>query len=91
MKSGGCLYIRGAAETDAVILEVEDNGCGMSGEEIEKAMHGDYHRIGLENTQRRIQLLYGERGSMQIMSEPGKGTRIRIRIPLQEKEKREGS
>lgn len=63
----------------------------MSGEEIEKAMHGDYHRIGLENTQRRIQLLYGERGSMQIMSEPGKGTRIRIRIPLQEKEKREGS
>ena len=54
-------------------------------------MHGDYHRIGLENTQRRIQLLYGERGSMQIMSEPGKGTRIRIRIPLQEKEKREGS
>lgn len=82
MKSGGLLWIRGKIETDAILLEVEDNGRGMSGEEIEKAMQGDYHRIGLENTRRRIQLLYGEKGCMQIETRPGEGTCIRIRIPL---------
>ena len=59
MKNGGLLWIRGTIETDAILLEVEDNGRGMSGEEIEKAMQGDYHRFGMENTRRRIQLLYG--------------------------------
>lgn len=82
MKSGGLLRICGFVEEEAIVLEVEDNGKGMSREEIEKAMHGDYHRIGLENTLRRIQLLYGDEGAMQIESVPLKGTRIRITIPV---------
>lgn len=82
MKSGGLLHIRGFVEEETIVLEVEDNGRGMSGEEIEKAMHGDYHRIGLENTLRRIQLLYGDEGAMRIESVPLQGTRIRITIPV---------
>ena len=65
------------------IITVEDNGKGFDknkavrergGEEYESGEH-----IGLKNVQERIELMC--EGSMEIKSEPDKGTTIRIVIP----------
>ena len=40
--------------------------------------------IGLKNIRDRLSLIYHEESQFQIESEPGKGTRVTIRIPKRE-------
>jgi len=61
----------------SVVLEVEDDGCGLG----ERALSGAIAsgRLGLQGIRERAAFLGGE---SVIDSEPGEGTRIRVRIPL---------
>jgi signal transduction histidine kinase len=61
----------------SVVLEVEDDGCGLG----ERALSGAIAsgRLGLQGIRERAAFLGGE---SEIDSEPGEGTRIRVRIPL---------
>ncbi|MCX7027473.1 MAG: histidine kinase [Spirochaetes bacterium] len=74
-------------KTGLVVLEVEDDGKGMSPERLaevrkllaegaESAAH-----VGLVNTGRRLNLAYGEAASCEVESQTGEGTKITLRFP----------
>ena len=86
MEKGGVLDVTAGRRGDSLLLEIRDNGCGMTEEELERAMNGDSNRIGLSNAVRRLQLIYGEKGSLKTETAVGKGTRIEVTIPCRKQE-----
>lgn len=90
-ETGGILRIIASREGDDLQILIEDNGIGMEPERlalinqaISASAHMEYQgRIGVENVVRRVRLHYGEDyEGILVESEPGQGTRIRIRVPL---------
>lgn len=80
----GKLYIRGYERDGDVYFEVEDNGIGMTKEQVERAITKKSHEhIGLFNVDQRLRLYYGEFYGVSIDSKYGEGTRITIRIPIE--------
>jgi two-component system sensor histidine kinase YesM len=69
-------------------LTVIDNGNGITAERMVKLQTKLFsdspptNHIGLINTQRRIQLAYGQRGELRLKSKPGRGTLIAILLPI---------
>lgn len=63
---------------DDLVLEVEDDGCGMAASEREQALREGH--IGLASGSERVEALGGE---LAIDSEPGIGTRVRVVLPLE--------
>jgi len=74
----GCLTIRARRETGRVVLEVDDDGMGMTLERLNQPMSSG---IGLSNVRERLRVIYGASCQLQMASEPGKGTCARIEIP----------
>jgi NarL family two-component system sensor histidine kinase YdfH len=66
-------WIRAYIENEAIILEIGDNGIGF---EPAKVTSGHYGLLGLHERARLIN------SQLLINSEPGKGTTIRLRLPL---------
>jgi signal transduction histidine kinase len=89
-RKGGRIDISTRDEGEMVVFRVEDNGVGMSLEDIERAMQpftrlGDPMRaevggsgIGLALVKRLVEAM---RGSLTVTSEPGVGTVIDIGMP----------
>ncbi|MFJ2046856.1 sensor histidine kinase [Paenibacillus taichungensis] len=79
------IRIRARADGDNVVIEVEDDGPGMTPEFLEQLQEGRVQTrgqgIGLSNIKERIRLTFGEEGEMIMSSNPGSGTVISIRIP----------
>jgi len=67
-----------------LIIEVEDDGVGMGGAQLEESSSWAGMGIGMANISERLQVLYGGTARMTIDSHEGKGTLIRIRLPLVE-------
>jgi signal transduction histidine kinase len=61
---------------DELLMEVIDNGIGLS-----NARRDDPHSFGLRGMSERIRVLGGEFG---IVSRSGKGTMVRVSVPLRE-------
>lgn len=72
-------------EGQDVLIAVEDNGLGMKPEEAKSLVTYQAEGYGLKNVNDRICLLYGEQYRIRIYSEPGKGTRVEMRIPKGDK------
>lgn len=70
-----CHYL---PESDSMLLEVRDNGCGIASREA-----GRPNGKGLEGMQRRARKLDGY---LQIATKPRVGTRVRLLVPLQARE-----
>ncbi|MBM6386246.1 cache domain-containing sensor histidine kinase [Paenibacillus sp. FSL K6-2862] len=76
-------------ETDMLIIEIVDNGCGMDAAVMERIMkpvpHAEEERqhIGIRSVLRRIELIHGEPYGVQIESAVGEGTLVRLRLPYQ--------
>lgn len=93
---GGGIIVRAYTDGDNLIMEVEDNGCGMTQERISQILNGgEYVRskaggIGVGNVNERIRLHFGREYGVEIISEPDEGTIMRMRMPLQKTEKKEG-
>ena len=72
-------------EEETVLFMIHDNGVGMTRAQIEKALDpppGTKGSFGLSSVHKRLQLLYGTDFGLKILSDPGKGTTIIIRMPL---------
>ena len=67
---------------DDIIFCVEDNGCGIHQEKIQEILSQKTSSIGVRNTNKRLQMLYGETYGVSISSQIGEGTRVFIRIPI---------
>ncbi|HOP75273.1 MAG TPA: sensor histidine kinase [Bacillota bacterium] len=83
----GQVIIDGYIRNDRVILEVRDNGAGMTAENLERVrqMQGKGQpgrSVGLANVARRLQLHYGPEYGLEIDSTPENGTCVRVQLPV---------
>ncbi|HYM77486.1 MAG TPA: histidine kinase [Candidatus Dormibacteraeota bacterium] len=81
---GGSIYLRSRVTGSRLIIEVEDDGVGMGGAQLEESSSWSGMGIGMANISERLQVLYGDTARMTIDSHEGRGTLIRIRLPLVE-------
>ena len=85
MQSGGTLGIRTAIVDNHVDLEVGDSGVGMTAEVRERAFEPFFTTKGQMGTGLGLSEVYGiakrHRGQVEIESEPGTGTVVRISLP----------
>ncbi|MBP1990124.1 cache domain-containing sensor histidine kinase [Paenibacillus eucommiae] len=95
-KSGkGHLVIRGILEPDHITFSLEDNGVGMSEEDIQqlftkKEHTNSYVSIGVKNVNDRIRISYGAGYGVEVQSVMGEGTQVKVRLPLFREEERGG-
>ncbi|TYP79293.1 sensor histidine kinase [Paenibacillus methanolicus] len=82
-ESGGVIVIKGRNEPDGLRFSVEDNGCGITKERIDKLKSGEIRSTGMANVEKRIKLLYGPQYGLEIQSSREEGTTIVIRLGRQ--------
>lgn len=82
------LKIHGFLQDDVIVFEVIDDGLGISPESYEKLLSNlnddtvlPTKQIGIANINSRIKLHYGSEYGVEIESEYGKYTCVRVRIP----------
>lgn len=85
-ESSGHIDVRASAAGPRVILEVKDNGCGMSPEFLRDGLFRPFQStkskgLGIGMFQAR-QVIEQHGGSIQVQSEQGVGTTVRISLPL---------
>ena len=91
------ILIKGERQERTLFLSVEDNGCGISQEKLAQIkdrlsavchnaeyMEKETDSIALDNIMGRLWTIYGEDADMGIESNPGSGTRVILRLPIQE-------
>jgi two-component system LytT family sensor kinase len=83
---GGSIYLRSRVTDSKLVIEVEDDGVGMGAAPLQGSGTWSGMGIGMANISERLQVLYGETARMTIDSQEGKGTLVRIRLPLIEAE-----
>jgi two-component system LytT family sensor kinase len=79
MVEGGSIYLRSRLSDSGLVIEVEDDGVGMAATQLVESRGAG---IGMANISERLQVLYGDTARMTIDSNEGKGTLVRIRLPL---------
>ena len=79
MVEGGSIYLRSRLSDSKLIIEIEDDGVGMAATQPGNTRGSG---IGMANISERLQVLYGDTALMTIDSGEGKGTLVRIRLPL---------
>src|SRR6201993_376201 len=80
---GGSIYLRSRLTDSHLIIEVEDDGVGMgSANLLERPTGLGGNGIGMANVAERLKVLYGQTARMTIDSHEGKGTLVRLRVPV---------
>ncbi len=90
---GGTITLRSRLQTDKLVITVEDDGVGMP---IEPETQMDSKQaprrsgllqagtgVGMRNVRERMQVLCGPDAGFEILSRPGRGTRVVLTVPLQ--------
>jgi two-component system LytT family sensor kinase len=75
---GGRITIKAMLRDAHTIIEVHDDGLGMTEERLEHALGGG---IGLSNVNERLRTIYGAHYHLKLTSVPGQGTCARVEIP----------
>jgi len=75
---GGRITIESTLKDGHAVIEVHDDGLGMSEERLEQAFGGG---IGLNNVNERLRTIYGANYQLKLTSVPGRGTSARVEIP----------
>jgi two-component system LytT family sensor kinase len=92
---GGTVTLRSRILSDGrLLLEVEDDGIGMETEPASElsAMEGETlwvgaangNGIGMRNVRERMEVLYGNQAEVEIVSRPGRGTKVTLVMPVLE-------
>jgi len=74
----GRITIRSSRQRGEVLIDVIDNGVGVSPGPVDRVKTGG---IGLRNVNERLRVIYGANYQLQLDSVPGEGTCARIVIP----------
>ena len=89
----GCIYITSRGEGADVLLQITDDGAGMTAvrlEELNRAIEsGERVGFGLVTVHERLRLLFGPPYGLTLSSREGVGTTVTVRVPCREKEDRE--
>jgi two-component system, sensor histidine kinase YesM len=85
----GRIRITASIQDQKVLLQVIDDGLGMSPETLKKVLssepkNGGGYGVGVKNVHERIQLYYGKEYGLQILSELDEGTTVNIELPVVE-------
>jgi two-component system LytT family sensor kinase len=75
---GGRITIRTSVYEGHTIIEVHDDGLGMTEERLEHALEDG---IGLSNVNERLRTIYGPPYHLKLTSVPGQGTCVSVEIP----------
>jgi len=75
---GGEIHLRSRLQNGHLSIEIDDNGMGIPPGRLVDIYGGG---IGISNVHERLRLLYGDQFKMDIRSQEGEGTQIRIEIP----------
>src|SRR5262245_5544202 len=75
---GGRITIKTVVRDGSVVIEVHDDGLGMTEERLGHAL-GD--GIGLRNVDERLRVIYGANYHLKLTSVPGAGTCASVEIP----------
>ncbi len=89
--SGGTITLRSRVLGGKLVVEVEDDGVGMSrqpeGRTIPLPGVGRQGAgIGMQNVRERLEVLYGANARFDVESRPGRGTRITLEMPVLHRE-----
>jgi two-component system, LytTR family, sensor kinase len=77
---GGTVTLRSRLEGGRALIEVADDGVGMSNHSP-SGLRRDGAGIGIKNVQERLEVLYGKQARFRVVSNPGRGTLVSIEIP----------
>jgi len=94
LEHGGTISLVIQDKHEYVLVEIKDEGIGMSEARIEQLLDGneqgrlqDGHStgIGFGNVVKRLRLFYGQENIIQIESKPGQGTNVKLMLPKSNK------
>lgn len=88
MDGDGEICIRAWRQNSELFLSVEDNGLGMTEEQVKRLFEDTEHvssrrgsGIGVKNVNERIRLYFGSGYGLMIESEPDEGTKVTAHLP----------
>ncbi len=95
LDGGGAVHISARREGLFLVIQIRDNGIGICEEklgEIQARLQKETRRelplngrgIGLFNVHKLVQLQYGEESGITIVSKPGEGTTVSLRLAWRE-------
>ncbi len=76
--SGGTVSIHAGREGDLLVVSISDDGVGFEESKCKKGGSG----LGIGHTSARLEQIYGDRSTLCIESQEGKGTVVTIKIPV---------
>jgi two-component system LytT family sensor kinase len=83
---GGTITLRSRMLDGNLVIEVEDDGVGVPPErELRESVSGllwPGTGIGMRNVQERMAVLFGSTARMDMVSRPGRGTRVTLVMPV---------
>ncbi len=86
MPDGGTITLRSRARDNVVVLELSDTGIGMTPEVAQRCLEPFYTTKEQRGTGIGLAMVYGtverHEGTMEIESEVGEGTTVRIYLPI---------
>ena len=83
----GSIHIRSRDAGHRVVIEVEDDGVGMP---VTGSSTSSGTGIGMLNVTERLQVVYGDAAEITIQSQPGRGTLVRLVLPVLQAEEMGG-
>ena len=95
MYDEGEIHIRVIDGGDHILMQIEDNGVGMTKEQCQKIIahdESDQFGIGIKNVNDRLKIYFGQEYGLKIESELDCGTKVIVKIPklTEEEARREG-
>lgn len=85
IEKNGYIYVRSSSAGRWVLIEIKDNGKGIPSSELDKVFDPFFTTKGVSGTGLGLSFVYGiikkHKGRIEIESEEGKGTNVKIYLP----------
>lgn len=77
----GSIFLRVSAQEETIVFEIEDDGCGISEDRINRIMTEQGSSYAVKNVDTRIKLYFGDAYGIRLSSQLNKGCKVTIVIP----------